>query len=89
MQEIKCCICGKRIPVVEGNNPYPVRKWSAWGSDKNRCCHSCNTEFVVPFRLVVNEFPESAEQEIHEKLMSFSYKELIAVKKFVFKKEVA
>ena len=28
MKEIKCCICGKKIPVVEGNNPYPVKKAS-------------------------------------------------------------
>lgn len=89
MQEIKCCICGKRIPVVEGNNPYPVRKWSAFGSDKNRCCHSCNTDFVIPFRRVVNASPESEEQQIHERLMSYSHKELIAVKKFVFGKAVA
>ena len=42
MKKIICCICGKRIPVVEGNNPYPVKEWSAIGSTKNRCCHSCN-----------------------------------------------
>ena len=54
MKEIKCCICGKRIPVVEGNNPYPVKKESSFGNDKNRCCHSCNSKFVIPYRLMLN-----------------------------------
>lgn len=89
MQEIKCCICGKRIPVVEGNNPYPVRKWSAWGSDKNRCCHSCNTNFVIPYRNMISGRTEKEVKQIHEILKSYTYKKLVEVTKQVFGKKVA
>jgi hypothetical protein len=84
MQQIKCCICGERIPVIEGNNPYPVRKWSALGSDKNRCCHSCNSDFVVPFRIAISSDSNNNVEQIHNLLMSYSYKELIELKKMLF-----
>ena len=83
MQMIKCCICGERIPVISGNNPYPVRRWSAWGSDKNRCCASCNSEFVIPFRIAIGSSKEEEFDNIHELLMSYSYGELKEFKKNV------
>ena len=89
MQEIKCCVCGKRIPVVEGNNPYPVRKWSAWGSDKNRCCHSCNSKFVVPYRIMLSGKTEVEVEWVHETLKSYTYKRLVEVTEQVFGKEFA
>ena len=89
MQEIKCCICGKRIPVVEGNNPYPVKKGSAFGSDKNRCCHSCNSKFVIPYRLMLNGRTEKEVDWIHKTLKSYPYKRLVEVTEQVFGKGFA
>jgi hypothetical protein len=44
---MKCCICKKEIPVVngwdEGNNAEPVKK--------GRCCDECNEQHVIPARL--------------------------------------
>lgn len=83
MQMIKCCICGERIPVISGNNPYPVRRWSALGSDKNRCCASCNSEFVIPFRIAIGSSTEEQFDQIHKLLMSYSYSELKEFKKML------
>ena len=89
MQEIKCCICGKRIPVFEGNNPYPVKESSAWGSDKNRCCHSCNRNFVLPYRMMLNGRNKKDVDWIHKTLKSYTYKSLLEVTEQVFGKEIA
>lgn len=75
MQEqkvIKCCICGKEIPVTEGNNPYPVRDWSAIGTDINRCCHKCNHEIVVPSRLV-GRFAKNQKEINNYRLILMTY----------------
>lgn len=80
MQErkvIKCCICGEEITVRESNNPYPVREWSAIGTDKNRCCHSCNHDIVTPSRIVGNCAKNQDEYDnYHRNLKSMPYSEL-------------
>jgi len=74
---IRCCICGDYIAVKEGNNPYPVREWSAFGSDENRCCHKCNREFVLPSRMMSGNIETDEEYDkFHEKLKAMPYKEL-------------
>ena len=71
---IKCCICGSKIAVEEGNNPYPVRKWSAFGSDKNRCCHKCNREIVLPCRIAGRSAKSQKEYDnYHKNLMRLPY----------------
>ena len=71
---IKCCICGSRITVEESNNPYPVRKWSAFGSDKNRCCHKCNREIVLPCRIAGQCAKSQKEYDnYHKNLMRLPY----------------
>ena len=49
---IRCCICGEEIIVRDGNNPYPVREWSAMGTDKTVPCIHFETslEAVEYFR---------------------------------------
>ena len=53
----KCCICGKEIKneILEGNNPDPLKdendKFLADDPKYNRCCHSCNHSYVIPFRI--------------------------------------
>ena len=89
IQQIKCCICGKRIPVIESNNPYPVKKWSALGSDKNRCCHSCNSNFVAPYRMMLCEIAKGEVDMFLEMLQSLTYKELVETTEQVFGKGVA
>lgn len=49
--KVKCCICGKKIRMMETNNPYPVLPWSRLGEKKNRCCKKCNDDYVFPARL--------------------------------------
>lgn len=80
MQEIKCCICGKRMPVIAGNNPYPVREWSCIGSDKNRCCHTCNSMFVVPVRIAIGKKTKDEQLQVHNQLKTYSYEELVEFK---------
>ena len=63
MNKTTCCICRKKINIADSHNPYPVRKWSATGSAKNRCCSECNEEYVIKFRMVL--FPMKAEDEKH------------------------
>lgn len=89
MKKIICCICGKRIPVVEGNNPYPVKEWSAIGSTKNRCCHSCNSNFVTPYRMMLCGSTEAKVNWTHEILKSYTYEKLVEVTEQVFGKEIA
>lgn len=88
MKEIKCCICGKKIPIVESNNPYPVKKWSALGSDKNRCCHSCNTNFVTPYRIMLCGSTQEEVNWTHNILKSYTYERLVEVTEQVFGKEI-
>lgn len=80
MQErkvIKCCICGEEITVRESNNPYPVREWSAIGTDKNRCCHKCNREIVLPSRILGGQAKNDKEfNNYHHNLKSMPYGEL-------------
>jgi len=40
----KCCICGSSF-YGYGNNPAPVRQYG-------KCCNDCNTEKVIPARIV-------------------------------------
>lgn len=39
-----CCICGESF-VGYGNNPAPI-------TSKGRCCNKCNSEVVIPARLL-------------------------------------
>lgn len=58
---MKCCICNKKIEGY-GNNPWgaldirnrPI-KWKL----NDRCCDACNTEFVIPGRILlqINKHP--------------------------------
>ncbi len=74
---IRCCICGEEIIVRDGNNPYPVREWSAMGTDKNRCCHKCNREIVTPSRIVGMQAKNDKEfDNYHRNLKSMPYSEL-------------
>lgn len=41
--EKKCCVCGKEF-IGYGNNASPVKK--------GVCCDYCNTNFVVPARML-------------------------------------
>ena len=41
-----CCICGKKC-TGWGNNPWPVKD-----GENDRCCDDCNTEYVVPARII-------------------------------------
>ena len=41
----KCIIYGRQIAGY-GNNPEPVKRWSA-----GLCCDECNREKVIPARL--------------------------------------
>ena len=46
----KCCICGKELPKGDlGNNPEPVMPYSS-----GTCCSKCNTERVIPARMLGN-----------------------------------
>lgn len=48
MEERKftCCICGGTFKGW-GNNPEPVVN-----EEGARCCDACNSEFVIPIRLL-------------------------------------
>jgi hypothetical protein len=45
---MKCCLCGKKIPVVRGwkygNNAEPVKT--------GRCCDLCNETKVIPLQIL-------------------------------------
>lgn len=43
---MRCCICGKTFKGF-GNNPYPVKT-----NPEDRCCDTCNWDFVIPARLL-------------------------------------
>jgi hypothetical protein len=43
-QTIKCSICAEPMPDTLSHNAEPVTR--------GRCCSQCNTEMVVPFRLL-------------------------------------
>lgn len=76
--DIECCICGKTIPVIKGNNPYPVRTYSVLGTSENRCCDDCNSRFVMFAREEMRKqcSTKKEEEEYHNKLKSMSYEEL-------------
>lgn len=46
MPKFTCCICGSHCNGY-GNNPYPVVK-----DETARCCDTCNSEAVIPARLI-------------------------------------
>lgn len=46
MKRFKCCFCGM-IYEGFGHNPWPVDK-----SDGARCCDDCDSEIVIPARIV-------------------------------------
>ena len=53
---MKCAICGQEIKDY-GNNPYPVRI-----AEDARCCDDCNSEFVLPVRIMtMGAEPERVE----------------------------
>lgn len=41
-----CCICGSHF-IGYGNNPWPVSK-----TDGDRCCDDCNSDVVIPARII-------------------------------------
>ena len=41
---MKCCICGRELRELEGNNPWPVK-------DEGECCDECNYQKVIPARI--------------------------------------
>lgn len=83
-KNISCCICGKKINLNEGNNPFPVRESSDWCSDKNRCCGECNSEFVIPFRRIVYHFSEQDVKKAHNMLRNASYDSLVDIMEHIF-----
>ena len=44
--EMKCCICGKKITILTSHNPWPIVT-----DGKNKCCEECNKGKVIPARL--------------------------------------
>lgn len=42
-EKMKCCFCEKMVKGL-GNNALPIKN--------DRCCDKCNTEFVVPIRIL-------------------------------------
>lgn len=53
-EQEKCCICGGELGEY-GNNPEPISK-------EGQCCEACNSNFVVPSRLIRQYRP-------HQKLL--------------------
>ena len=51
-RKIKCCICGKEIDRMLGNNPDPVKK-------RGSCCSECDETIVIPAR--AKEYYENKE----------------------------
>ena len=47
---MKCNICSEIIEG-HGNNPWPFDE-----SEKDRCCDSCNMNFVIPARLKLTTY---------------------------------
>ena len=87
MKKIKCAICGKEITITEGNNPYPVRPWSAINSDKNRCCHECNEMYVIPFRFAIAGKNEKEKQQVHTMLKFCTQEKLIELREAIVNKQ--
>lgn len=46
MEKFECCICGKECEGF-GNDPWPVVS-----DDDARCCDTCNSESVIPARIM-------------------------------------
>ena len=40
-----CCLCNKSCEDEFGNNPAPLKS-------KGRCCNICNSEKVIPTRII-------------------------------------
>lgn len=45
-ESTSCCICGKPLGSLWGNNPWPVIK-----IENARCCDECNINTVIPARI--------------------------------------
>ena len=76
---IKCCICGKKIPVEMGNNPAPIRTASFIGDTENRCCNECNDVFVTPARITLLHSTREQYESISKQLNNLSYDELLNI----------
>ncbi len=84
MNKTTCCICGKEINIADSHNSYPVRKASATGSAKNRCCCECNEEYVVKFRMVLLPMKAEDAEHAHKVLCCRNRAELDQLKKDLF-----
>lgn len=62
-KKIACCFCGKTIDAKSGNNAYPLRPESYFGSEENRCCDQCNAELVIPTRVYIWKDVPDYDQE--------------------------
>lgn len=54
-----CCLCGRPIGDLFGNNPWPLVK------DENaRCCNECNMSKVIPARIeLIKKHSEKEKNE--------------------------
>ncbi len=84
MKNTNCCICGKEINIADSHNAYPVRKSSAAGSAKNRCCSNCNKEYVIKFRMVLLPMKAADEEHAHKVLCCRNRAELDQLKKALY-----
>lgn len=67
---MKCAICGREINGF-GNNPWPIRT-----AEEARCCDGCNSEFVIPIRIVTVGADANRVETIAERLNALSVSEL-------------
>jgi len=49
MKTFNCSICERDV-TEWGNNPQPILTYSG-----KKCCDSCNTKYVIPARIFINE----------------------------------
>lgn len=67
--DLQCCFCGIDITQRESDNPAPLDR-----DEEARCCHSCNRQFVLPFRIALCELRQSYYDEI-ERIRTLSLNE--------------
>lgn len=67
---MKCVICGEEINDY-GNNPYPVRT-----AEDARCCDDCNSEFVLPVRIMTMGASPERVENVAQTLNTYSLSEL-------------
>lgn len=65
----KCCICRKEFEGY-GNNAEPLMKSKdkSFKSSEDRCCHECNSKFVIPFRVAVINRDVEVMEHIQEQV---------------------